>query len=120
MGSAIEVFDGAATVEVPRSRFVPVKTTDDLLVLRSDCYELDADFVLQRRSDGLPFVELGKPYKFVGPFSERFPDGVPSLRRAIALRVPGDWTFGGGVTVVGDVTVEGEGGTIPPGTVLQG
>ena len=40
--------------------------------------------------------------------------------RATALRVPGDWTFGAGVTVVGDVTVEGDGGTIPTGTVLQG
>ena len=120
MGSAIEVFDGAATVAVDRSRFVPVKTTDDLLVLRSDCYELDEDFVLHRRSEVLPFVELGSAYKFVAPFSERFPDGAPSLRRATALRVPGDWTFGGGVTVVGDVTVEGDGGTIPPGTVLEG
>jgi UTP--glucose-1-phosphate uridylyltransferase len=120
MGSAIEVFDGAATVAVDRSRFVPVKTTDDLLVLRSDCYELDEDFVLHRRSEVLPFVELGPAYKFVTPFAERFPDGAPSLRRATALRVPGDWTFGGGVTVVGDVTVEGDGGTIPPGTVLEG
>jgi UTP--glucose-1-phosphate uridylyltransferase len=120
MGSAIEVFDGAATVAVGRHRFVPVKTTDDLLVLRSDCYVLDEEFVLHRTSEGLPFVELGKAYKFVGPFAERFPDGPPSLRQATALRVPGDWTFGADVTVVGDVTVEGDGGTIPPGTVLQG
>jgi UTP--glucose-1-phosphate uridylyltransferase len=120
MGSAIEVFDGAATVAVGRNRFVPVKTTDDLLVLRSDCYVLDEEFVLHRTSDALPFVELGKAYKFVGPFAERFPDGPPSLRDATALRVPGDWAFGAGVTVVGDVTVEGDGGEIPPGTVLKG
>jgi UTP--glucose-1-phosphate uridylyltransferase len=120
MGSAIEVFDGAATVAVGRNRFVPVKTTDDLLVLRSDCYALDDDFVLHRTSDALPFVELGKAYKFVGPFAERFPDGAPSLRQATALRVPGDWAFGAGVTVIGDVTVEGDGGEIPPGTVLRG
>ena len=69
---------------------------------------------------GLAAVELGKAYKFVGPFAERFPDGPPSLRQATALRVPGDWRFGAGVTVVGDVTVEGDGGEIPPGTVLQG
>ena len=120
MGAALAAFEGAAPIHVPRGRFAPVKTTDDLLVLRSDCYDLDEDYVLHRRSDGLPFVELGKAYKFVGPFSERFPDGVPSLRRATALRVPGNWTFGAGVTVVGNVTVEGEGGTIPPGTVLEG
>jgi UTP--glucose-1-phosphate uridylyltransferase len=119
MGSAIEVFDGAATVAVERNRFVPVKTTDDLLVLRSDCYVLDDDFVLHRTSEALPFVELGAAYKFVAPFAERFPEGPPSLRQATALRVPGDWTFGAGVAVVGDVTVEGDGGSIPPGTVLR-
>jgi UTP--glucose-1-phosphate uridylyltransferase len=120
MGSAIEVFDGAATVAVERNRFVPVKTTDDLLVLRSDCYVLDDEYVLHRTSEVLPYVELGTAYKFVGPFSERFPDGPPSLRQATALRVPGDWTFGADVTVIGDVTLEGDGGTIPPGTVLEG
>jgi UDP-N-acetylglucosamine pyrophosphorylase len=36
MGAAIECFEGAAAIEVPRSRFAPVKTTGDLLALRSD------------------------------------------------------------------------------------
>ena len=38
MGAAIDVFEGAAAVRVPRSRFVPVKTSADLLSLRSDAY----------------------------------------------------------------------------------
>ena len=38
MGSAIESFDDAGAVVVPRSRFAPVKTTNDLFVLRSDAY----------------------------------------------------------------------------------
>ena len=38
MGAAIGSFPGAALLEVPRSRFVPVKTTDDLLLLRSDVF----------------------------------------------------------------------------------
>ena len=40
MGAAIGVFDGALAIRVPRSRLVPVKTTNDLLVLRSDAYSL--------------------------------------------------------------------------------
>ena len=40
MGAAIGAFDGARAIEVPRTRFAPVKTTDDLLVLRSDVYRL--------------------------------------------------------------------------------
>ena len=40
MGAAIGVFEGARAIRVPRSRFVPVKKTTDLLVLRSDAYVL--------------------------------------------------------------------------------
>ena len=38
MGSAIGCFDDASAIVVPRSRFAPVKTTNDLFVLRSDAY----------------------------------------------------------------------------------
>ncbi len=40
MGSAIESFDDSGAVVVPRSRFAPVKTTNDLFVLRSDAYNV--------------------------------------------------------------------------------
>ncbi len=121
MGAAIEVFDGARTIEVGRDRFVPVKTTNDLLVLRSDCYELDEEAVLHQVPDEVPFVDLDKPYKLVSGFEKRFPHGAPSLRQATALVVKGDWEFGADVTVVGDVRVgeDGSSGTIDPGTRLS-
>jgi len=106
MGAAIEVFEGARTIEVGRERFVPVKTTDDLLVLRSDVYDLGKDFVLDQASDAVPYVSLdGDFYKLVGDFDKRFPDGAPSLREADSFTVAGDWTFGRGVRVVGDVAL---------------
>ena len=40
MGSAIGLIEGAHALQVPRTRFAPVKTTDDLLLVRSDAYEL--------------------------------------------------------------------------------
>ena len=122
MGAAIEVFDGARTIEVGRDRFVPVKTTNDLAVLRSDCYRLDEDSVLHQVPAELPFVDLSKEYKLVSGFEKRFPDGVPSLKEAASLRVEGDWTFGPGVVVVGDVRVgpEGSPGRIEAGTRLEG
>lgn len=40
MGSAIECFDDAGAVVVPRDRFAPVKTCNDLFALRSDAYEV--------------------------------------------------------------------------------
>ena len=121
MGAAIEVFEGATTIEVGRDRFVPVKTTNDLLVLRSDCYRLDDDAVLEQVVEEVPFVDLGSAYKLVGGFEERFPHGVPSLREATRFEVPGDWTFGADVTAVGEVVVgdADSDGEIPDGTTLS-
>jgi UTP--glucose-1-phosphate uridylyltransferase len=120
MGAAIEVFEGSRTIEVGRDRFVPVKTTNDLLVLRSDCYELDDDAVLHRVPEAVPFVDLDKPYKLVRGFEERFPAGPPSLRQATSFVVHGDWTFGADVTAVGDVEVgeDGSSGEVPAGARL--
>ena len=119
MGAAIEVFEGARTIEVGRDRFVPVKTTDDLLVLRSDVYDLGKDFVLDQAGDDVPYVSLdGDFYKLVGDFDKRFPEGAPSLREAESFTVEGDWTFGQGVRVVGEVALSSaaaqrvEGGTV--------
>ena len=43
MGAAIALFDGAQAVRVPDERFAPVKTTGDLLRVRSDAYRRDAE-----------------------------------------------------------------------------
>jgi len=122
MGAAIEVFEHAQAIEVDRSRFLPVKTTSDLLALRADVYELtdDAQVRLVEGRERAPYVELDKVYKLIDDFDGRFPHGSPSLRRADSLRVDGDWTFGKGVTAVGDVVIDAEGspGTIPDGSVL--
>jgi UTP--glucose-1-phosphate uridylyltransferase len=110
MGAAIGVFDGARALRVPRSRFVPVKKTTDLLVLRSDAYVL-ADGARIELADGraaAPLVELDdRHFKLLSDFEARFPAGPPSLARAERLAVEGDVTFGRDVTVVGDVTVRG-------------
>ena len=98
MGAAIEVFEGSRTIEVGRDRFVPVKTTNDLLVLRTDVYDLGDDFVLHQVAGECPFVDLDEPYKLVGDFDQRFPDGPPCLKDAASFVVHGDWTFGDGVT----------------------
>lgn len=45
-------------VVVPRSRFAPVKTCGDLLVLRSDCYEIAEDATVAARVSHLPLIRL--------------------------------------------------------------
>ncbi|MGZ4255418.1 MAG: UTP--glucose-1-phosphate uridylyltransferase [Solirubrobacteraceae bacterium] len=125
MGAAIGSFSGARLLLVPRTRFVPVKTTDDLLVLRSDVYEIDDDMVLRpvpERAQSLPFVELDSDYyKLLDDFEARFPDGAPSLREAERLVVHGDVTFGRDVVVRGAVEIDAdEPKRLEPGTVLEG
>jgi UTP--glucose-1-phosphate uridylyltransferase len=122
MGAAIEVFEGARTIEVGRERFVPVKTTNDLLVLRSDCYHLSDGYALLQQPEKVPYVDLDSShYKLVADFDRHFPEGVPSMRRATSLVVHGDWTFGEGVTVAGEVELDApaEGaGHVEAGTAL--
>jgi UTP--glucose-1-phosphate uridylyltransferase len=120
MGAAIEVFEDARLIEVGRDRFVPVKNTGQLLLLRSDCYDLGADFVMDLQPEVTPYVDLDEPYALVSEFDKRFPSGVPSLKKATSLVVHGDWTFGGDVQVVGDVTLDAPDGRgrIASGTVL--
>lgn len=108
MGAAVEVFDGAVAIEVDRSRMRPVKSTDDLLVLRSDVYELGADGVLAAVADP-PLVRLDpRFFKTIADFEARVPE-PPSLREASSLKVEGDWSFGSGVSITGDVSLEDAG-----------
>ncbi len=123
MGAAIGSFPGAELLHVPRTRFAPVKTTDDLLVLRSDVYELGDDLRVEPvpgRADNLPFVELDKRYyRLIDAFEQRFPAGPPSLREAERLVVKGDVTFGAGVRIRGTVELDRDAPTtIDPDTVL--
>src|SRR5215469_6566509 len=115
MGAAIECFDGAAAVEVPRSRFSPVKTTSDLLAVRSDAYELDKSFRVGLRPErqGVPpKVELSDDYKLVDQLEELVAAGVPSLIRSRSLTVKGPWRFVAGVEIVGDVRFENRSGQV--------
>jgi UTP--glucose-1-phosphate uridylyltransferase len=121
MGAAIGVFEGAGAVHVPRSRFAPVKTTSNLLVVRSDAYELADDWTVQLAAarEAAPLVELSDEFKLLHDLEERFPAGPPSLVEAERLEVEGDVRFGADVVVRGRVRVEGP-ASIPDGAVLEG
>jgi UTP--glucose-1-phosphate uridylyltransferase len=110
MGAAIQCFDGARSIVVDRSRFVPVKTTNDLLVIRSDAYRLADDFtvgVAPGREVGQdPIVDLDpRFYRLIDDFDARFPNGPVSLVDCHRLTVEGDVTFAGAVAMSGDVVI---------------
>ncbi len=124
MGSAIALFPRAAAVRVPRRRFSPVKTTSDLLAVRSDAYRLGDDgcvsLTLERERP--PIVRLDPAwYSLIDEFDRRFPFGPPSLCACDALTVEGDVTFGDRVVVRGSAVVVTSGAArIPDGTVVEG
>lgn len=122
MGAAIEVFEGATAICVGRDRFLPVKTTNELLLLRSDVYNLTDEGKLIACTDASPEINLdSRYYKTVQKFAERIPS-APSLRKARSFRVEGDYTFGSGVVVTGDVTLAdpGDSRTVADGARLDG
>jgi UTP--glucose-1-phosphate uridylyltransferase len=127
MGAAISVFDSAQAIRVPRSRFAPVKTTNQLLAIRSDAFVRNEDsHVLPnpKRRLGPLVVKLDSTYyKMVTDFEARFPFGSPSLVSCESLSVDGDIKFGRNVTCRGTVNLLNESGTqveIADGTELEG
>jgi UTP--glucose-1-phosphate uridylyltransferase len=122
MGAAVGSIAGARAVHVPRTRFAPVKTTDDLLVVRSDAYALadDARMVPAFDGDAPPVVTLDRDhYKRVDQLETRFAAGPPSLRACRKLDVHGAVDFGSDVVVEGEVELEGP-ARIEDGTRLSG
>ena len=109
MGAAIQCFEGAAAIEVPRSRFAPVKTTSDLLALRSDAYEVleDGQVRLAASRQGVPpVITLSDEYKLVDSLEAL---GVPSLIGCKSLTikgVKGPVHFEPGVVLRGEVDFE--------------
>jgi UTP--glucose-1-phosphate uridylyltransferase len=126
MGAAIGIFEGAEAVRVPRTRFAPVKTTDDLLAVRSDAYTLTDDYrvVLNPARNGVPVVVALDPhyYRLIDDLEARFPHGSPSLVRCEKLSVKGDIRFGRDVILKGVVELanDGEQVVMEDGAVVSG
>merc|ERR1719444_148677 len=112
MGAAISCFEGAIALQIPRSRFAPVKTTNDLLALRSDAYVLTKDFritLAPERNGVPPDVKLDGKYKFTDDMEKMIPNGPPSLIGCKKIVVEGDVTFAKGVVIKGTVTIKNTG-----------
>lgn len=113
MGAAIALFDGADAVLVPRTRFSPVKTTDDLLGLWSDACVLtpDSRIALHPERGVRPVVVRLDPrfYSAYADFVARFPNGVPSLLKCESLTIEGDFLFGRNIRCRGHVKLVNDG-----------
>lgn len=118
-----QFFDHAIGINVPRSRFLPVKATSDLQLVQSDLYTLVDGFVTRnsaRTNPSNPSIELGPEFKKVGSFLGRF-KSIPSIVELDILKVSGDVWFGSGIVLKGKVTITAKPGVkleIPDGAVI--
>ncbi|KAL7638922.1 UNVERIFIED_CONTAM: hypothetical protein RMT77_010456 [Armadillidium vulgare] len=125
VGAAIKCFEGSMGVVVPRSRFLPVKKTDDLLLVMSNLYSLQNGSLIMsplRMFPTTPLVKLG-PNHFgkVKDYLSRF-QSIPDMLELDHITVSGDVTFGKGVSLKGTVIIianHGDRIDIPPGAVLE-
>lgn len=109
MGAAISCFEGATAIQIPRTRFAPVKKTDDLFALRSDAFILTEDFRIElapERNGIPPLVKLDGRYKFVDAMDTMIPNGVPSLKDCKKIVIEGEVEFAAGVVIKGEVTIK--------------
>uniref|UniRef100_A0AAF5PKD3 UTP--glucose-1-phosphate uridylyltransferase n=3 Tax=Wuchereria bancrofti TaxID=6293 RepID=A0AAF5PKD3_WUCBA len=110
VGGTIRNFDKVLSIQVPRSRFLPVKNTQDLLAIMSDLYEVREDFSLQFvRKGKVPVIELSKYFSKVSEFQKRFRE-IPQLRQLKRLKVEGDVYFGHRVVLKDNVEIAADQG----------
>lgn len=124
VGAAIKHFRGAKGVNVPRSRFLPVKSCSDLLLITSDLYRLEHGQLVMNPSrifNQTPVVKLGDTFKKVGSFQKRF-KSIPEMVELDHLTVQGDVVFGRNIVLRGTVIIvanEGNKIELPDGAVLE-
>jgi len=123
-GAAIQFFSNTKGVNVNRSRFLPVKSTSDLLVIQSNLYNLhDGRLKMspKRAYPSVPLVNLGAEFKKVSDFQARF-KSIPDILELDQLTISGDVWIGSGVTLRGTIIIVANYGNridIPDGAILE-
>ncbi len=127
MGSAISVFENSRVIRVPRSRFIPVKNTTDLLALRSNAYCLTDDFRIvlnpERKLNSLHIDLDPGYYRMIDDLERHFPEGTPSLVDCDTLKITGNVAFGKDITLRGRVSIVNNTDrmqTVSSGSVIEG
>jgi len=123
-GAAMQYFHKAQGINVPRSRFLPVKSTSDLFIVQSNLYSLSKGSLVMnpaREFTTVPLVKLGEHFDKVDQYNKRFKN-IPDMLELDHLTVSGDVTFGAGVTLAGTVIIVANHGSridIPDGAILE-
>ncbi|CAB4070162.1 UGP2 [Lepeophtheirus salmonis] len=125
VGAAMKCFENAIGINVPRSRFLPVKKCSDLLLIMSNLYTMSNGSLVmspERMFATTPLIKLGdNNFKQVAEFNQRFAS-IPDILELDHLTVSGNVNFGKGVSLRGTVIIianHGERIDIPDGSILE-
>lgn len=126
MGAAISLFEGAIVIQVPTSRFFPVKKCSDLLALRSDRFIFSKDNILTiAPAVGSRRIKIDLDPRYYGKidlFNQRFSRHIPSLVKCDALKIQGDVRFESNVSIRGRVVIKNNSSkqaVVQEGTVID-
>ncbi|MFH2129226.1 MAG: UTP--glucose-1-phosphate uridylyltransferase [bacterium] len=114
LGSGINNFDGGLAVQVPRSRFVPIKKTDDLLLVQSNLFIFKDGILMknpERQFEGLPLIRLGENFQSIEDYQQRI-QSIPDILELDLLTVVGNVYFGDNMTLRGNVILVCEDGEL--------
>ncbi|MCL2845084.1 MAG: UTP--glucose-1-phosphate uridylyltransferase [Chitinivibrionia bacterium] len=105
MGAAISLFDNARILEVEKERFFPVKTNNDLFLLRSDRFYLDGAKVKSFDDNKSQCNVVLNPefYGNLADFEKRLKNGAPKIQKCTKLLVKSDVYFDKEMEFTGEV-----------------
>ena len=127
MGAAIASFNDSIAVRTPKSRFTPIKTSNELLGLWSNAFVLNKSYLVgvnpERKEDFIVINLDNNFYKNIDDLQARFPQGAPDLLNCKSLTITGDVKFESDVKLIGDVVINNDSDqqmVIEAGSVLRG
>ena len=111
IGSALDCFAGAVGLGVSRDRFMPVKKTEDLLLVQSNLFDLHEGRLVrnkERKISQLPVIRFDTPLQQVDVFQKCFTT-IPDLLELESLDIAGQVCFEGKASLKGQVKLNGLG-----------
>jgi len=127
MGAAIANFKDSIALRIPKTRFTPIKTTNELLGLWSNAFILDKNSLVvtnPARKENYIVIDLDNQYyKKIDDLQARFPEGIPDLLECKKLTISGDVKFNADVKLIGDVVISNSSEkqlVIESGSVIRG
>lgn len=109
MGAAISNFKDSIALRIPKTRFTPIKTTNELLGLWSNAFILNKNnLVVTNPERKLGFIVINldnKYYKKIDDLQAHFPNGIPDLLECEKLTISGDVTFGSNTKLIGNIVI---------------